>query len=87
MSDERAIPATPEEYRKMLDSLGLFTMPRDNGFDCVFPVGSRWVLYRAQTDKSGWWEFRGPSGIVLVYGAYVHNDTRDAIQGFLRTAR
>jgi hypothetical protein len=57
VTDEQVIPATPEEYRRMLDDLGLYSRPTETGFDVVYLSPARNKISLIVKRNRGWWDF------------------------------
>lgn len=92
MADAEVEPATPEEYRKMLDEIGLYTRAVENGIDAVWWKGRLSIRLQFHRARNGWWDMHtvdpwGNAKTLLWSSAYASNDTREFIENWLRSRR
>jgi hypothetical protein len=86
-ADKEIVPATPEEYRKMLDGLNLYTRVVDNGFDAFWMSGAVMVPLKFRRARNDWWEIIADDGsdTLLWCSAYASADTREYIENWIRS--
>ena len=88
MADAEVVPATPEEYREMLDEIGLFTALAEDGFDAVWWLGMRSFRLAFRRAENGWWEMHtvnpfGTLDTMLWVSAHASDDTREFITNWI----
>lgn len=92
MEGAEIVPATPEEYRKMLDEIGLHTRVVDNGIDAVWWRGVRSIRLKFCRVHNGWWDMKtvnafGEADTTLWSSAHASTDTREFIENWLCSQR
>lgn len=84
-SDAEIIPATPEEYRAMLDSIGLYSRSTADGFKaCMVTTRRSTALKFRRCDPDGWWEILDDDDTCLWMSAHASQETADFIRSYMR---
>jgi hypothetical protein len=89
MTEAEVTPATLDEYRKMLEEIGLFTRVVDGGIDAVWWLGMRSFRLAFRRAENGWWEIHSLNAfetldVMLWCSAYASDDTREFINNWVR---
>ncbi|MFH9606901.1 hypothetical protein [Streptomyces sp. NPDC017448] len=88
MKDAKVVPATTEEYRKMLDLIGLHTRVVEDGIDAIWWLGMRSFRLAFRRELNGWWSFYtvtplGELDTDMWMSAYASADTREFITNYI----